>query len=380
MLARGLESLIPKKNTNQNNRQGSNNSQDFTNNQNQQNNNEPFWQAKEPVAFENKPSFSRPKESALGSDLGNFQQDSDFQLEEKQFPSQPLLKSKDSVYLIEISKIKPNPYQPRRYFNQEELQELADSIREYGLLQPLIVTKVISQTEYGQETTYQLVAGERRFLASKMIGLERVPAIIKEVAEEKEKLEMAIIENLQRQNLNPIESARAFARLSDEFKLSQREIAIKLGKSREAIANTLRLLQLSKEAQEALENGKITESHARIILSFSNYEHQNRLLGEIIKYELSVRETQERARNIARSIVSTDYLEEKIKKRKQKPKKEIDPVILETERFLEDFFSTPIEITQRGKEGGKISIRFFDKDHLKEIIEKMTKKQDDLLD
>ncbi len=363
MLARGLESLIPKKN-NQNNVFSDGN---FKISEDSFNKNDNLKGKKDLNSYDPLKGQANLGEENLF--ISAKQNDS------KPSISDTSLKSENSVYLIEVNRIKSNPYQPRRHFDQQELEELANSIREYGLLQPLIVTKIISQTEFGQEVFYQLVAGERRFLASKMIGLERVPAIIKELKEEKEKLEVAIIENLQRQNLNPIESARAFARLSDEFKLSQREIAIKLGKSREVIANTLRLLQLSKEAQEALEGGLITESHARIILSFSDYRQQNQLLEEIVKYELSVREAQERARNIARSIVNSEYINERPRKKKLNQKKEIDPLILETEKFLEDFFSTPIEISQRGNKGGKISIRFFDKDHLKEIIEKIVKKE-----
>ncbi len=388
MLPRGLESLIPKKNDqNFGSSQGpfvddsKSNTDGYSKQQDQNLESTGFKEAQDlPRSLERETGdYNNYREIIKEKEYIN-QEKYNLPLSKKEKFSQNSPESKDSVYLIEIDKIKPNPYQPRRYFDRQELEELAASIKEYGLLQPLIVTKVEKQTEYGQEVNYQLIAGERRFLASKLVGLERVPAIIKELKEEKEKLEMAIIENLQRQNLNPIESARAFARLTDEFKLSQREVAIKLGKSREAVANTLRLLQLSKEAQEALENGKITESHARIILSFNNYEHQNRLLEEIIKYELSVRETQERAKNIARSIISTDYLEEKVRKKREKQKREIDPFVLETERFLEEFFSTPVEISQRGREGGKINIRFFDNEHLKGLIEKMTQKNNEFLD
>ena len=279
------------------------------------------------------------------------------------------------VFLIETEKIKANPYQPRRDFDQEKLQELVESIREFGILQPLVVSKSIIQKENGQEVEYQVVAGERRLMAAKILGLERVPVIIKEITEEREKLEMAIVENLQRKNLNPLEEARAFARLSDEFKMPQREIALRIGKSREAIANTLRLLQLSPEAQKKLEEGLITESHARIILTFSDHSKQNELLEKIIANQLSVRETQELAQNMARSLVGDIYFQTKRKRRSSTAKKEINPFLLEAARFLEEFLSTPVEVQPRGKSGGRIAIRFFDHDHLKEIIEKITKRE-----
>ncbi len=279
------------------------------------------------------------------------------------------------VFLIETEKIKANPYQPRREFDQEKLQELVESIREFGILQPLVVSKSIIQKENGQEVEYQVVAGERRLMAAKILGLERVPVIIKEITEEREKLEMAIVENLQRKNLNPLEEARAFARLSDEFKMPQREIALRIGKSREAIANTLRLLQLSSEAQKKLEEGLITESHARVILTFSDHSKQNELLEKIIANQLSVRETQELAQNMARSLVGDVYFRTKRKRRSPTAKKEINPFLLEAARFLEEFLSTPVEIQPRGKSGGRVAIRFFDHDHLKEIIEKITKRE-----
>jgi len=284
------------------------------------------------------------------------------------------LNQEESVYLIETEKIKPNPYQPRRQFSQEDILELAESIKEFGIIQPLIVSKIEKETEFGKEIEYQLIAGERRLLAAKSIGLERVPAIIREIDQEKSKLEIAIIENLQRENLNPMEAARAFARLADEFRMPQREIALRIGKSREAVANTLRLLQLSKEAQQALEESRITESHARIILSFADYQQQNKLLEEILKFELSVRETKQRAQQIARSILDTSYLTSRPRK-KTRQRLQIDPLLQETAKYLEEALSTPVEILPKGKEGGKIQIRFFDREHLRELVQKLIEKE-----
>ncbi len=143
--------------------------------------------------------------------------------------------------MIEVEKIKPNPYQPRKHFDNESLKELAESIREYGILQPLIVSRVEKETEFGRAVEYQLIAGERRLRAAQLLGLERVPAIIRPSLEERQKLEAAIIENIQRSDLNPLETARGFAKLADEFGLPQREIADRIGKSRAYVANMLRL-------------------------------------------------------------------------------------------------------------------------------------------
>ncbi len=150
----------------------------------------------------------------------------------------------ESIFHIEVEKIVPNPYQPRKVFNAEEIQELADSIKEFGVLQPISVSKVVKETSSGTRVEYQLVAGERRLKAAKLAGLPRVPAIIRKGDTPKMKLELALIENIQRSNLNPLESARGYARLQDEFNLTQKDIAARVGKSRETVANTMRLLNL----------------------------------------------------------------------------------------------------------------------------------------
>ncbi|MDD4931738.1 MAG: ParB/RepB/Spo0J family partition protein, partial [Candidatus Colwellbacteria bacterium] len=191
-------------------------------------------------------------------------------------------RKQDSVFQIEVERIFPNPHQPRRYFDEGALIDLANSIREFGIIQPLVVTKVIKETETGTEVTYQLIAGERRLMAAKKVGLRTVPAIVKQVSMDRERLELAIIENVQRENLNPLETARSYARLQDEFGLTQREIAIRMGKSRETIANTLRLLNLPTEIQEALQEGKINESHARILLQVGDISKQREMFNSIL--------------------------------------------------------------------------------------------------
>ena len=175
-------------------------------------------------------------------------------------------KIKESVFWIELDKIKPNSMQPRREFDESALSELAQSIREYGVLQPIVITRkeiIGPDAQSGLAVEYELLAGERRLRASKLAGLSQIPAIIKEAQPDKVNLEIALIENLQRADLNPIEKARAFKKLIDEFGMLQREVAEKVGKSREVVANTLRLLTLPEDMQQAVAVGKITEGHTR---------------------------------------------------------------------------------------------------------------------
>ncbi len=275
---------------------------------------------------------------------------------------------KEAVYLIEVEKIKPNPYQPRKRFDEESLKELADSIREYGILQPLIVSRVEKETPFGRGVEYQLIAGERRLRAAQMLGLERVPAIIRPSFEERQKLEAAIIENIQRADLNPLESARGFAKLAEEFGLSQREIAERIGKSRAFVANALRLLELPSEAQRALEEGKITESHARLLLTIANPEKQRALLGEILSRKLTVRETEILTRRILEiplGVFSEQKQEVQVSDLGDALEKEI-------ERKLEAIFGTKVEVKKRGNKG-KITINFFSDEELEEILKKLVK-------
>lgn len=262
----------------------------------------------------NKPPEKLPENAAVilpqqrtGPQAGHYRVQADAErefLEERQFdPGQKKNYPKKSfvnqaIFLIEVDKIKPNPFQPRKNFDENSLKELADSIREHGLLQPLIVSKIESETESGTSVGYQLIAGERRLMASKILGLERVPAIIRQMDNKAEHLEVAVIENLQRENLDSIETARAYARLQDEFGFTQREIATRLGKSREVIANTLRLLSLPTELQMALSKGLINESQARLLLSVENPAAQKHLFEEIISKNLSVREVRGRLKKI----------------------------------------------------------------------------------
>ena len=253
------------------------------------------------------------------------------------------------IYQLETEKIHPNPYQPRSEFSDEGLQELAQSIREFGILQPLVVSKVTKETDTGADVEYQLIAGERRLRAAKMIGLERVPAIVRQADGPRHKLEMALIENIQRQNLNPVEAARAYARLQDEFDLTQREIAARVGKSREAVANTLRLLNLPGAVQSALSEGKISESQARTLLGIANPEEQNRVFQNILAGKMTT------VRAVKGEVEKT---------RVQDP-----DVSYWTKRF-EDNLGSPVKVSKDGTKG-KVVVEFNSEGEWQTLTEKL---------
>jgi ParB family chromosome partitioning protein len=202
---------------------------------------------------------------------------------------------KDFIFWIETEKIKPNPYQPRKEFNEDALHSLADSIKKYGMIQPIIVNKIEKKNEKGISCEYQIVAGERRWRASKILGLKQIPAIIKEQTN-KERLEVALIENVQRKNLNPIDKAEAFDQLKKEFGLLDKEIAKLSGLSREVVTNSLRILSLPEEVKNALKSGVISEGHARALLGAKENKLIKELLDEIIANGYSVRETERRVK------------------------------------------------------------------------------------
>lgn len=269
--------------------------------------------------------------------------------------SQPPLDKKESVFDIEIGKIKANPYQPRHEIDQAVLRELAESIRQHGILQPLIVTKNIKQTGRGQETEYQLVAGHRRLEAAKLVRLPYVPAIIRDSTAQ-QKLELSLVENLQRTDLNAMERAQAFKKLQEEFDLTHEEIAKKVGKSREAVSNTLRLLNLPELIQQALRQGKISEGHARSIAGIKNSAAQMALYEEIIQNNLSVRQIEQRAREI--------YV------RSHKRRVAFDPEIKKIAQKIEMFLGKRVQIKKSGV-GGKLMIDFEDKKDLEGMVKKI---------
>lgn len=213
----------------------------------------------------------------------------------KKGAQEPVDIKQEPIFYIDIDRIKSNPYQPRKNFDQDGLRALADSIKEHGILQPLLVSRMPKDS--GGPTEYQLVAGERRLLAAKMTGLSQVPVIVREPTEQ-EKLEVALIENIQREDLNALEKAQAYKRLQDEFKFLQKDIAKLVGKSREAVANTLRLLDLPLEIKEGLKDEKISEGHARAILAVQDQQKQQNVFTAIVRDGLSVRDAESLAQKL----------------------------------------------------------------------------------
>lgn len=269
--------------------------------------------------------------------------------------SQPLREKKESVFNIEISRIKPNPHQPRLEMDRSTLKELAESIKQHGMLQPLIVTKNVKDSPRGQEVEYQLIAGHRRFEAAKIIGLPNVPVIVRDSTEQ-QKLELALVENLQRTDLNALEKAKAFKRLQEEFGLTHEEIAQKLGKSRESVSNALRLLNLPEAVKQALQANKISEGHARAIAGVKNPAAQIALYKEIIENNLSVRQIEERTREI--------YV------RSHKRQVAFDPEIKKIAQELELHLGKKVQIKKSGV-GGRVSVEFENKEDLEGLVKKI---------
>ncbi|HXK41110.1 MAG TPA: ParB/RepB/Spo0J family partition protein [Candidatus Paceibacterota bacterium] len=249
---------------------------------------------------------------------------------------------KDNVFYVEINKIRPNPQQPRHDFDEEGLKELSKSIRKYGILQPLLVSKVEEESSRGMNVYYQLIAGERRLRGAKLAGLPHVPVIIRDDLEEpRVNLEVALIENVQRADLNPIEEAEAYGQLSKEFGLTQKEIAEKVSKSREVVANAIRLLGLPKDIKDSLRSGKLSRAHARALLAFSDEKKQREMYQQILAGGISSKEVE--------GIASTT------KSGRSSVKK--DNKFLELEKNLAETLETPVLIHSTEK-GGKIVIRF----------------------
>lgn len=271
----------------------------------------------------------------------------------------------NSIFWVEIEKIVPNPYQPRREFDEGKLRELSESIRMYGLLQPVTVIRKEIQLEDGAfRTEYELIAGERRLRASKMAGLTQIPVIIR-TGEESDlmKLELAIIENLQREDLNAVDRAKAFKQLAEQFKLSHADVAKKVGRSREYVSNSIRLLLLPDTIISALSNGDISDGHARTLLMLNDRpEEQDVVFREILLKKLSVREVERISRKIA-----TD------KVRKQ-TWKDTDPELIEIEKQFTESLGTRVQIAKTDY-GGKVTIDYFSPDDLQNLLSLLGKKE-----
>ena len=258
-----------------------------------------------------------------------------------------------SIGEIEIGKIFANPNQPRRDFNEEALQELADSISELGVIQPITLRKM-------EDDTYQIIAGERRFRASQLAGKTTIPAYILN-ANETETMEMALIENIQREDLNPLEISLAYQQLIELHNLSQEQLSKRVGKGRATIANFLRLLKLPGTIQVALKEKKIDMGHAKALLSLDSHADQINIFNEIIEKKYSVREVEEIVRKVKEGEVVSP-------KQKGGAVKKQDEVFCQLKKHLTQFFKTPVQLTCSAKGSGKISIKFKDENELERII------------
>jgi len=263
------------------------------------------------------------------------------------------------VETVDIDLIVPNPQQPRVRFDAAALGELADSIREHGVLQPVVVTQV--RSDLGP-TTYQLIAGERRLQAARMAGLERMPVVIREAADGV-LLELALVENLQREDLNPLEEATAFRRLADEFFLTQEQIAKRVGRSRAAVANTLRLLSLPEEIRASLASGQISEGHARALLGIEDARIRLDAWRRIISDDLSVREAEE----IAKALRAVSGV---APRKTSRVSHAADPHVRALENELRHALGAPVAVSKSGK-GGRIVIRFHSEDELDGIVKRI---------
>lgn len=258
----------------------------------------------------------------------------------------------DDFLEVPIEKIATNPQQPRHDFAESELRDLAASVKEHGIIQPLVVTRIAPEQ-------YELIAGERRLKAARLAGLELVPVIIREETGEREKLELALIENIQRRDLSVLEEARAYKKLMEEFDLTQEDIAARVAKSRSAVANKIRLLNLPIEIQRALSEGRITEGHARSILAVENPEKQRALFELILKENLTVRQAEDKVREVT---VSTH--------KRKLGAAAANPEFREKEDQIASALGTKVAIKKSGG-GGKIIIDFYSPEELENIISKL---------
>ena len=263
-------------------------------------------------------------------------------------------KNQEILYLLDIKDIQPNPNQPRREFDKDALYELASSIREHGVLLPLVVHKKEKTSERGANVVYEIIAGERRWRAAKIAGLPRVPVIIRETKSEHHNLLLSLIENVQRENLNALERAMAFKRLLGDFKLTHEEIAARVGKSREFVTNTLRLLSLPSLIQEGISRGAISEGHARAILALKTEKAQRLLFSQIQKEKLSVRGAEETARLLISRI-------------RRIPQREASAQRGELEDKIKAKLGVPVRILKNGKRGS-ISISFSSKEEMDRVL------------
>lgn len=302
-------------------------------------------------------ALGRGLESLIPNKSSQTRGDSD-----KQNPPKSLNKTQDkreSIFYIEVDKIKPNPHQPRKDFGDKDLNSLADSIQRHGILQPLIVTKHEIKRDLGRGVEYYIVAGERRWRAAKLSGFSQVPVMIRSTSEQ-DRLELALIENIQRSDLNSIEEARAYQSLADNFSLTQEQISERVSRSREAVANKIRLLSLPYEVQKAVIEGSIFEGHAKVLLSLKNPEKQIFLTKQAISNDWSVRTLEEKIREETGQVKKSKTAEIKI-----------DPELEEYKRTIQDSLGTSVNISGSSQKG-RLAISFNSQEELDSIIKKLT--------
>ena len=273
-------------------------------------------------------------------------------------------KTREKILQISQSLIQSNPFQPRKKFDQQELEELKESIRKHGIIQPIVVTEI-------GEGHYQLIAGERRLKASQLLGLEKVPVIVRDEVKEDQKLELSLIENIQRKDLSVLEKAIAYKKLHEEWGLSHQEIGERLGKSRPVVSNTIRLLALPEEIKSALAEGRISETHFRLILSYKAEEDQLKFFYKItesgVPSRFALKEIQEE-REEARYHLEPNKISNIFTTPVTKTIKDFD--LREKEENLMEALGTKVEINKSGQ-SGKITIEFYSEEELKNIIEKI---------
>ena len=258
---------------------------------------------------------------------------------------------------VPVSAIRPNTHQPRRHFSEASIKELAASIREVGILQPLVIRST--------ETGFELIAGERRLRAAKEAGLDRIPVLIRQ-AEESESMEMALVENLQREDLNPLETAAAYQALMDSFGLTKDQLAHRLGKSRAAITNTLRLLRLPEVIRTMVLEEKLSEGHARALLALETEEHMLRTAKKVQAEKLSVRKTEE--------LVREELAAPKVTLDAEKPREEQEGAneYREASRLIQDSLTLPTRVRASRRGGGKVEIRFSTREELEALVALLT--------
>ena len=277
----------------------------------------------------------------------------------------PPARADANVQTVEIERIVPNPRQPRQRFATEEMRELAESIRAHGVIQPLVVTQ-LRAPEGDASPRYQLIAGERRWQAARLAGLAAVPVIVRE-ATPQELLELALIENIQRADLNPLEEAAAYRHLMDDFHLTQEQVAARVGKSRVAVANAVRLLKLPEEARRALGEGQITEGHARALLRLETLHEQRQLLREILEDGLSVRQAETRAER---------GREEPERKRNPRTRAgSRDPQARHLEEQFRRALGTKVTLVRHRSGGGRLIVEFFSDEELQALHEAIVERK-----